>query len=58
MYDIIKEILNHSWESTAGSSSTEQQIVYYIGGALILLLTIWILDRISVFIINTAKGGK
>ena len=58
MYDIIKNIINHVWDSSAGYSSTEQQMVYYIAGALILLLTIWILDRISVFIISTAKGGK
>lgn len=57
MYSIIKTILDHVWE-TDYQSSTEQQIVYYIAGALIILFTIWILDRISVFIISTAKGGK
>lgn len=57
MYNIIKTILDHVWE-TDYQSSTEQQIVYYIAGALIVLFTIWILDRISVFIISCAKGGK
>ena len=57
MYNIIKTILDHVWE-TDYQSSTEQQIVYYIAGALIVLFTIWILDRISVIIISTAKGGK
>lgn len=59
MYNIIKTIIDHVWESNGQVlSSTEQQLVYYIAGALIILFTVWILDRISVFIINTAKGGK
>lgn len=57
MYEIIKTILDHSWD-TSGYSTTEQQLVYYIAGALIVLFTIWILDRISVFIISCAKGGN
>lgn len=59
MYNIIKTIIDHLWENNGQIlSSTEQQIVYYIAGALICIFTIWILDRISVFIISTAKGGK
>lgn len=58
MYDIIKNIISHVWDNSAGYSTTEQQLVYYICGAAILLFTIWILDRISVFIISCAKGGK
>lgn len=59
MYNIIKTIIDHVWESNSQVlSSTEQQLVYYIAGSLIILFTVWILDRISVFIINTAKGGK
>lgn len=57
MFNIIKTILDHTWD-TDYQSSTEQQLVYYIAGALIILFTIWILDRISVFIISCAKGGK
>lgn len=57
MFSIIKTIIDHVWDIDY-QSSTEQQIVYYIAGSLIVLFTVWILDRISVFIINTAKGGK
>ena len=57
MYDIIYSIINHTWDNQL-YSSTEQQQIYYICGALIILFTIWIIDRISVFIISTAKGGK
>lgn len=58
MYDIIKNIISHVWDTSSGYSSTEQQLVYYIAGALIIIFSVWILDRISVFIISLAKGGK
>lgn len=58
MYDLVKTIINHIWDYSNATSTTEQQLVYYICGAAILLFTIWILDRISVFIISCAKGGK
>lgn len=49
MYDIIKQIIDHSWDSGSYSSS-EQQIVYYIAGTLIIILTVTFIDLIkSVF---------
>lgn len=56
MYDIIKSIISHVWNNDGFTN--EQQYIYYICGALILIFTVWILDRISVFIVSCAKGGK
>lgn len=57
MYDIIKDIISHNWDSS-GYSTTEQQLVYYICGALIICLTLWVIDAISHFIINLNKKGR
>lgn len=43
MYDIISQIISHSWIS---QNAGEQQYVYYICGALIILLTIVFIDLI------------
>lgn len=43
MYDVISEIISHSWVST---NSGEQQYIYYIAGALIVLLTVVLIDMI------------
>lgn len=43
MYDIISEIIDHSW-ITQGAG--EQQYIYYIAGALIILLTVVLVDLI------------
>lgn len=42
MYQIIMQIINHSW--TTGSS--EQQYIYYICGALICLFSVVIIDTV------------
>lgn len=42
MYDLIADIIDHSW--TTGTS--EQQYIYYICGALIVLLTCVIIDLV------------
>lgn len=43
MYDLIANIISHTWE-TNSYSSTEQQIIYYICGALIIVLTVVFID--------------
>ena len=43
MYDVIKSIIQHSWDSNNYSSS-EQQIVYYICGASIIVLLVVFVD--------------
>lgn len=42
MYDVIEEIINHTW--TTGDSS--QQYIYYICGALIIVLTAVFIDMV------------
>lgn len=43
MYDIIYEIIGHSWQS---NYTGDQQYIYYIAGALIILLTVVFVDMI------------
>lgn len=43
MYDLIKNIIAHTWE-TNSYSSTEQQTLYYICGALIIIFTVVFID--------------
>lgn len=45
MYDIIKSIIEHSWESSNYNSS-EQQIIYYIAGSIIIILTTVFIDLV------------
>lgn len=43
MYDLISQLINHSWVS---NYSGDQQYIYYIVGAMIVILTIVFLDFI------------
>lgn len=43
MYNIISQIINHSWIS---SGSGDQQYIYYISGALIIILCVTFVDLI------------
>lgn len=43
MYDIIYEIIGHSWQS---NYTSDQQYIYNIAGALIILLTVVFIDMI------------
>lgn len=52
MYDIIRNIIDHSW-STGGS---DQQYIYYICGALILLLTVVFIDFIRDIFRGYSRG--
>lgn len=45
MYDIVKQIISHSWD-TGSYSSSEQQYIYYICGVLIIVLTVVFIDLI------------
>ena len=57
MYDVIETIINHVWD--ADSLTNEQQFIFCISGAMIIILTVWVLDAISAFIINlNRKGGR
>lgn len=55
MYDLIDNIIGHTWVSDI--SSSEQQIIYQISGVLILLFTTVLIDLIYKFISGIFKGG-
>lgn len=42
MYDIIDQIINHSWST----GSSEQQYVYVIAGAILIVVTVSIIDLV------------
>lgn len=44
MYDVIAEIINHTWQS---NYTSDQQYIYYIAGALIIVLTVKFIDLIE-----------
>lgn len=56
MYDIIAQIVDHVWNDQI--YSTDQAYILAAALTLIIILTIWLLDRISCFIISVGKGGK
>lgn len=45
MYEIIRQIINHTWV-TGSTASGDQQYIYYICGALILTLTAVFIDLV------------
>lgn len=45
MYDVIKEIIAHTWD-TSSYSSSEQQYIYYGCICLIIILTVVFVDLI------------
>ncbi len=47
MYTIIERIIDHTWQS---NYTSDQQYIYYICGAMVLILTVVLIDIIkSVF---------
>lgn len=57
MYDLIKSIVSHVWDSGTGYNSTEQQIYLYICGALILLFSVVVIDLFYRIIRGIFKKG-
>lgn len=43
MYDVIKAIISHTWD-TGSYSSSEQQYIYYTCCCLIIILTVVFVD--------------
>lgn len=43
MYDVIKAIISHTWD-TSNYSSSEQQYIYYTCCCLIIILTVVFVD--------------
>ena len=44
MYDVIREIINHTWQS---NYTSDQQYIYYIAGTLIVIFSVVIIDLVS-----------
>lgn len=43
MYDLIKSIINHTWQT---NSTGDQQYIYYICGCVIIILTCVFIDMV------------
>lgn len=43
MYDVIQDIINHTWQS---NYTSDQQYIYYIAGTLIVIITVVIIDLV------------
>lgn len=43
MYDVIQNIIEHTWD-TSNYSTSEQQLIYYICGACIIIFGVTIID--------------
>ena len=43
MYDIIQNIIDHTWQS---NYTSDQQYIYYIAGTLIVIITVVIIDLV------------
>lgn len=54
MYDVINQIIDHSW--TTGSN--EQSTVYYICGAMIIILTVVFTDMVYRIFSSFWRGKK
>lgn len=44
MFETVKEIISHTWES---SYAGDQSYIYYICGGLIIVFTVFVLDKLS-----------
>lgn len=56
MFDVIKNLIDHTWD-TSSYSSSEQQIIYYISGAIIVLIVCFTFNLISE-IIASVRGRR
>lgn len=43
MYEVIENIINHTWQS---NYTSDQQYIYYIAGTLIVIITVVIIDLV------------
>lgn len=43
MYEVIEDIINHTWQS---NYTSDQQYIYYIAGTLIVIFTVVIIDLV------------
>ena len=54
MYEIIRQIINHSWSTT---NNGDQQYIYFICGVVIIVTFAVAIDLIYRFIYGVFRGG-
>lgn len=55
MYDIIKNLINHAWQS---NYTSDQQYIYYIAGTVIILFVVWVFDIFTQLVKAFRRGGE
>ena len=55
MYDIIQNLINHTWQT---NYTTDQQYIYYIAGAVIILFVVWVFDIFTQLVKAFRRGGE
>lgn len=54
MYDIIANLINHTWQS---NYTSDQQYIYYISGTVIILFVVWVFDILTQLVKAFRRGG-
>lgn len=55
MYDIIHNLINHTWQS---NYTSDQQYIYYIAGTVIILFVVWVFDILTQLVKAFRRGGE
>ena len=55
MYDIIANLINHTWQS---NYTSDQQYIYYISGTVIILFVVWVFDILTQLVKAFRRGGE
>lgn len=55
MYDIIRNLINHTWQS---NYTSDQQYIYYIAGTVIILFVVWVFDILTQLVKAFRRGGE
>lgn len=55
MYDIIHNLINHTWQS---NYTSDQQYIYYIAGTVIILFVVWVFDIFTQLVKAFRRGGE
>lgn len=53
MYEVIEQIISHTWQS---NYTSDQQYIYYICGALVVVLTVKFIDLIEKLFSHFCRG--
>lgn len=55
MYDIIANLINHTW---IRDYTSDQQYIYYIAGTVIILFVVWVFDIFTQLVKAFRRGGE